>query len=369
MIAIMSTALVPARQGIPLQADRDALAAENHRSTLRMLTAIALSPVMKQSAESIVTQNWPTDATASVLTRAATPQIDTTNSGLPALTAVRLLPSLAPGSAASRLFAQAGIKLDFSRKALFSLPHLGTLPEPVFVGEGGAFPVVQGLLAALAVGPTRKLGFMVPVSNELANYAVEDAYAIFSRLMTDTARLTQDKAVFSSAAGSALRPPGLLNGVSPLTPTTGGGLAALVGDLKQLVGKIASAGIDSDNAVIVTHPEQAEVLGTLPPQPLKRPVYGTAAVPVGTVIMIAPDAVATGYDGNAMIFMSPDAAAHMESETPQDIGTPGTPPDPNSMAVPTQSSFQTDTQLLKLVVRCAWGARTGAVQYIENATW
>src|SRR6266508_5998704 len=146
-------------------------------------------------------------------------------------------------------------------------------------------------------------------------------------------------------------------------PRDPGSAVALVPQVELGRGGVGDAGIDSNNAVVVAHPQQAEVLGTLPPQPLKHPVYGTAAVPVGTVIMIAPDAVATGYDGDALIFMSPDAAAHMESETPQDISTPGSP---NVVSEPVVSTFQTDSQLLKLVVRCAWGARSGAVQYIEN---
>jgi hypothetical protein len=364
MIAVMSTALLPARQGIPFRADANAIAAENHRSTMRMLFAVALSPVKKQSAESIIAEHWPNDATAALLTRAAMTPINTTTSGLPMLSVVRLLPSLAPGSAASRLFAQAGLKLDFTRKYQFFLPHIGTLPEPVFVGENGAFPVVQGLLAGVVVGPTTKMGFMVSVSNELANYAIEDAFAIFSRMMTDTARLALDKAVFSSVAGSALRPPGLLNGTPPITPTAGGGLSALIADLKNLVGAIASTGIDSGNALIITHPEQKEVLDTLPPQPLKRSVYGTAGVPVGTVIMIAPDAVATGYEGDAQIYMSPDASAHLEDTAPLPIVGPD-----GTVAAPVQSSFQTDTQLLKVVVRCAWGVRAGGAQSISGVTW
>jgi hypothetical protein len=102
------------------------------------------------------------------------------------------------------------------------------------------------------------------------------------------------------------------------------------------------------------------VLRTLPPQPIKRQVYGTAGVPIGSVIMVEPSAVVTGYEGNAQIYMSPDAAAHMESETPQeDISGAG----------PVMSSFQTDSQLLKLVMRCAWGVRSGGAQYINGATW
>ena len=223
--------------------------------------------------------------------------------------------------------------------------------------EGGAFPVVQGLINGDFFGPPSKLGFMTGFTNDLANYAVEDAFVLFSRMMTETSRITLDKVLFSTAAATSKSQAGLLYGVTPLpTPTAGGGLAALVGDLKQLAGAMATAGVTSDGAIIVAHPQQVEVLNTLPPQPLRHDVFGTTAVPVGTVIMIQTEGLATGYDGDAMIFVSPNAAAHMEGATPQNIGTAGTP---NEVAAPTISAFQTDSQLLKLVLRCAWMIRPG----------
>ncbi len=203
---------------------------------------------------------------------------------------------------------------------------------------------------------------MTGFSNELVkDYGVEGSYQIFETMMTDTAQITQDKAVFSNVAGSALRPPGLLFGVAPLTPSTGTGLDALVGDLKKMAGAMATAGVTSDGAVIVAHPEQVEALGALPPQQLKHAVYGTIAVPPGTVIMIQTQGLAVGYDGNAELRLSPDATAHM-SDTPTNIGTPGSPA---TVAAPTLSAFQTDTQLLRLTLKCAWAIRPGAIQYVN----
>jgi hypothetical protein len=339
---------------------RDAIAAENHRSTMRMLFAIALGRIQNKSAEAIVREHWSSDATASLMTRAAMTSISTTNSGLPMLTGARLLPSLIPKGAGSRVLAQAGLKLDFSQAHQLYLSYLGALPEPIWITESGAFPVVSGTTGGLLVGPTSKLGFMLKFTNELANYAIEDGFTLFSRMMVETATPALDKALFSSAAGSSMSQPGLLYNVTPLPPAAGGGLAALVGDLKKMAGAMATSGVTSDGAVIVAHTEQAEVLNTLPPQPLKHEVFGTVAVPVGTVIMLQTEGLVTGYDGDASIFVSPDASAHMEDTSPAaDI----------SGAAPVQSSFQTDSKLLKMVLRCAWQIRPGAIQYVTGTTW
>ncbi len=83
-------------------------------------------------------------------------QITTGNSGLPTFTAVRIAPSLAPKGAASQVFAQAGMKLDFAGRYQFEIPYLASMPEPVFVGEGGAYPVVQGTLVPVICGPAKK---------------------------------------------------------------------------------------------------------------------------------------------------------------------------------------------------------------------
>jgi hypothetical protein len=361
----MNTALVPVQEeGIPLRVDRAALAAKNRRSTMRCISAIALGALKGQSADSIVAENWSDDAVAAVLTRAATTPIDTTTSGLPLLAPVRIVPSIAPSSAAVKLFGQAGVKLDFAGVDHYSIPFLSSMPEPVWVRPSGAIPVVDAVLDGTIIGPTRKLAFIVPITGELNNYSVEAAHEVISRMMTDTARFALDRAAFSNIAGDAVRAPGLLYGATPFTATAGGGLTALVADLKNLVGAIAAAKIDTEGAIIITHPQQRETLQTLPPQPVPHAIYTTIAVPVGFVAMIAPESVASGYDGSAQIYTSKDASANYEDTAPLAIVGPD-----GTVAAPTISAFQTDQLLLKLIVRCAWGVRLGGAQYISAVTW
>ena len=106
---------------------------------MRMLFSVALGHVQNKSAEVIVRENWSGDTTAAILTRGAVTPTTTTSSGLPMLTAVRLLPSLTPKGAGSAVLGRAGLKLDFSQKYQFYLTRPGTLPEPPWISRAAHF--------------------------------------------------------------------------------------------------------------------------------------------------------------------------------------------------------------------------------------
>src|SRR5215468_4313190 len=91
----------------------------------------------------------------------------------------------------------------------------------------------------------------------------------------------------------ASRPPGLLNGVAGLTPTSGGGLSALLGDLAKLAGAYSDAKVNGENLVLVLNPRQAITLRGLLVGPLfaQYSVVGSPAVAAAQVIAVAPDAL------------------------------------------------------------------------------
>ena len=357
----MKKALIP--QDLPYI--RRAAEVEHRRSLMRCISAVALGALNRCSAENIIRETWPTDATAAVLTRNAVLPTMTTD-GLPTFTAVRVLPSLAPSSAAVRLFERAGLKLDFEGVHQYSVPYSGSMPSPFFVAEGVPAPVVMGDLDAMIVGPTAKMMFITGISGTLESYSVEAASGIITSMMTDSASKALDAAVFSNVAADAARPAGILYGVSAQTPVAGGGLAALVGDLKNLIGGIADAGLNADDAVIIAHPTQAVSLRLLASPTFAHPIFSTTAVAAGTVIAIEPNALATGYGGQPEIYTTKNAVVHLEGATPLQIGSVGSPP---VVASPTLSAFQHDLLLLKLRTRCAWAVRPGAVQVVNLVTW
>src|SRR5262249_42526083 len=137
----------------------------------------------------------------------------------------------------------------------------------------------------------------------------ESASTIIGSVMSLAVSRSLDATLLDTAAADATRPAGLLNGVTPVTATAGGGLSALALDIANLIGAIADAKLDADNAVIVTNPRQAVKLKTLPPS-FSYPIFSSPQIPAGRVIAVVPDGVFTGYLGSPEIETSKVAEAH-----------------------------------------------------------
>jgi hypothetical protein len=154
------------RQGIPLRPDYGALIADQRRSLYRALAARTLGALRREEPSHIVKRSWPDDARACLLTRAAS--VPTATGGPLSQTRIGDLLLIAPGSAAAQLFARC-MNLDFGGGVFeYKIPYPAAYPVPIFVGEGGAIPVVDGNFGSTTVGPVRKLAFATTISHELA---------------------------------------------------------------------------------------------------------------------------------------------------------------------------------------------------------
>jgi hypothetical protein len=273
--------------------------------------------------------------------------------------------SMAPQSAAARLFERA-LRIDLAGIHATNVARLVNVPAPGFVAEGQPIPVVQGDLDATPVGPVHKLAFIVGLSNELEFSSPENVAAVIGRALSDAGMKQLDAVVFDSVAGAGSRPSGLLNGVTPIGATAGGGLNAMAGDLANLAGALNDAGVDAEAMVVVTNARQAIKLRLMAGPAFIYPVLGTSAVAAGTVIGIAPAGVASGFDGAPRIESSTESTVHFDSAAAQ-IGTPGTPA---VVSAPTRSAWQTDTRMLKVRTKCSWSVvHPGAIAQVTGATW
>lgn len=172
--------------------------------------------------------------------------------------------------------------------------------------------------------------------------------------------------MFSTTAADTTRPAGILNGVTPLTATAGGGLAALTGDLKLLAGAIADAG-GGANIWLFANPRQAVALRATVAPGFDVPVIGTTALASGTIVAVEVGGIASAFTGAPDITASSESLLHFEDSTPLAIGTVGSP---NTVAAPTRSLWQTDCTALRLILRCAWSVTSpGAVQVVNSVTW
>ena len=314
---------------------------------------------------------WPNDRAAIALTRAATSPASTTTStwagALSPTATADFVASLTGESAAARLI-DAGMRISLDGVNSVNIPHRSTnIPavDTQWIAENGAFPVKQLSLAASTLGPTHKLATSVVLSREMAESAGGEE--VFATLLREDVAASLDASLFSTTAASSTRPAGILAGVSALTATTGGGSAALQGDLAKLA--VVATNIGSGDVVFITSPAYAIRLATYPNvldlDNNQFSIWPSVAVPDATIIAIAPAAFVSGFGAVPKITTAQDAVVHMEDTSPAQISTVGSP---NVVAAPVRSAFQTDSIVVRCILDAAWTLRaSGAVAWIQSA--
>ena len=178
-------------------------------------------------------------------------------------------------------------------------------------------------------------------------------------VLVDAVAAALDVALFSNVAADTTRPAGLLNGVTPLTASTGTGITAMWDDLAALATAVAPLG--GADIVYVTSPgDWVKITFAAGPQ-FKIPVYASSGVPAKTVIAIAPNALCSASDPAPRLDASRDAMQHFEDTSPSD---------PIMAGQPVKSMFQIDSTSIKLTMSVSWATRaTGAIAYVQNVSW
>jgi Phage capsid family len=344
--------------------------AADRRSLVRAITARALGTLRRSDPGRIMKSAWPDDRSADlalrVITRAASLPMTTGAAPALAVEAVRVLPLLAPRSAALRLF-NSCMTFDMTGVATMRIPNVGTVPAAKFIAEDTPAPVMQLGLGKATLGPLKKILALAATSAELENASPENASAILGRVLAASAQKGLDAVVFASAAGTDAQPPGLFYGATPIVPTAGGGSTAMATDLGNLIKAIAAAGIDPASMIIVAAPAQALRLKLTAGTKFDYQIIEAAMLADGTVAAFAPDAIACAIEGEPDIEISRDVTVHFEDTTPQQFSTAGSPA---VVAAPQRNAFQIDVVVVKVHARCTWTvAAPGGAQVINGATW
>ena len=93
---------------------------------------------------------------------------------------------------------------------------------------------------------------------------------------------------FDNNAANSVRPAGLLNGVSDLGATAGGGIDALVGDVAKIVDNATTAGANPDELVFVAGPQAAVKLRLLAGPRFTYDIFGSTGLEDDTLIGVIP---------------------------------------------------------------------------------
>jgi Phage capsid family len=304
-------------------------------------------------------RRWPNDNAIDMVLRASVAPATIGTSGPIAVVTQQFFSTLVGVYAGASLLGR-GIQLNFGGAAQINMPGIA-IPTADFVGEGAPIPAVTAPTNAGASLVPHKLAVITELTNEILR--ASNAENIVRQVMTESTGPALDKALFSNTAGDAIRPAGLLNGLTPLTPAPAGTKdQAMADDLIALTAPLMR--VAAGPVVIVAAPEQALAMALRAFRDVPAAtILASAALTAGTVIAVNPAALVSATEGVPQIDNSPNVTIH-EDTAPLALNASGTP------AYPTRSVFQSDTIGLRLRWRLTWARRAAnAVQFMNSVTW
>jgi hypothetical protein len=302
------------------------------------------------------------DPVADLIIRSATSAADTTTSGwakeLAAVAIFDLVQSITSLSAAAALIDR-GLKLSMDGVAEMRVPGrvLNAAAAGLWTSEEAPAPARQLTFTNAAILHPRKLSVIVVVSREQA--VSSNIEAIVRQTLGEAAGLALDAQMFSATAGDASKPAGLFAGITGQTPTAGGGINAMEGDIKNLFTALAAAG-GGKTAVIVAAVPQAVALQMHVGRQFSVPILASTGMAAGTVAVVEAASFVSGFSPVPEFRVSDQAIYHAEADTPGDVVA----------SSPTRSLWQTDGTALKMDLFAAYRLRAaGHAQFVSGVTW
>jgi len=230
-----------------------------------------------------------------------------------------------------------------------------------WVAEGQPVPVRALSFSNAAVLRPRRLTVISTYTSEMA--ASSNIEAVVRQTLGEATGLALDAKMLSADPASPNAPAGIF-AAAPLTPTAGGGSAAMQADLKNLFGALAAVGAGKTAVIIAAMPQAVTLKMTVGPK-FDYDIIASTALAAGTVAVVEIASFVSGFGSTVEFSTTKASAVHLEADTPADI-TGGTP----SPAVPVKSLWQSDAIGLKSTLWAAWGLRAaGHCQFLTGATW
>jgi hypothetical protein len=339
---------------------------------LRAVVSHAWAQLSHATPEQIAKQLWPDDPISPLHTKASTAPATTTTSGwasqLAATSVVDTLVGLGPASAASELVRRS-INLEFGRNYALSIPTITQASTDLaFVVEGAALPVRALGLAGATVTPFR-CGGIFTFTAELLRHSTPNAITLTRATLNESLGAALDSIMLDANAATSSRPAGLRNGAASVSPTAGGGDAAMARDLGLLAAAVS--GVGGLGICFVAHPDEVlKIILRASGEFLSRfPVLPSNALSDHTVMAIALPALAIVANPVPRIEEADQATLHMEGASPAAFSTSGTP---NVISAPIRGLWQSDSVGVKLVMEISWALRaaaSAAVATVASVTW
>lgn len=291
-----------------------------------------------------------------------------------------------------------GLRFSFGRNGSVKIPRriggtgAGAAPDlrGAFVGEGQPIPVRRGNFGSITLVP-HKMGVISTFTREMAQQSTPQIEAIIRQGITEDTALAIDTALLDAVAGDTIRPAGLLNGVTPLTATAGGGIAAITGDLAKLIGPYTTANAAS-GIVFLINPAKvfslqwaSTAVGLYPFREEANggrlggyPFIASTNVPANTIIAVryadflSSTADSPEWDVSDVATLHEDDGSYPADQAMRP-GTSTVLPIVDGAGVaakPQRSLWQTASIGIRMLLGMDWAMRrSGMVQVINNVTW
>src|SRR5262249_43035631 len=193
--------------------------------------------------EAVARSMFPGDVVVPEILRGATAAATTTTSNWAqplAQQSVRDLVAAITSLSAGADVLTRGLQLQFDHLAQMRVPGKAFSSDDggSWIIEGQPIPARSLNFTSGALLEPKKLAVLVNFSREIVEAAAIEEMS--RALISEAAAIALDGALFGTQ-GSGASPAGLLYNVPALTPASGGGMAALIDDIKNLVGALAIA--------------------------------------------------------------------------------------------------------------------------------
>jgi hypothetical protein len=346
---------------------RDALRPKNSifRAAAVMVRAKATNSTVEGTAKKLYGKDH---GLSELFTRAASTPASLTIPGWAGLTGhdvvySHLIQKITALSAAASLMTL-GLKVDLTGVQSITIPGRTYNPASAgdWIAEGAAIPVRHPTIAPGPKLQPRKLGVLSTFSREMAE--ADSLEEFTTAAIKEGAAALLDLQMFSTNAGDASHPPGILIGANTVTASTATGAGGWIisADIGALVQALATNGAGLE-PIIIAAPAQAAAL-RMWRQADFFPILSSVALPAGTVVAVEASSFVSGLDGLPEFDTSKGATLHMEDTTPTDIVVGGAP------ATPTKSLFQTDVTGLRMILRASWAMRNQKhVAIVSGVSW
>jgi hypothetical protein len=277
--------------------------------------------------------------------------------------------TFAPAMIYSQLAARGPYRLDFSGVSGIGIPARAETPtiSGAFVGESDPIPVRRAALSSYIVYP-RKLGVISTFTHELFAHSMPSIENVVRTIIQEDTAVTVDTLMLDNQVATAIRPRGLLEGLTSLPPTAGGGTAALLQDIENLVAAIVTSPQSGLlDPVFITDVASAMKIAILAPNAIAAglTILSGSTVPAGRMILVDAGDFVSGASDDLKFDISQNATIHEEDTAPLPIVGAG-----GAVATPVRSLWQTATLGLRMLQSMTWDMRRDdRVAFVDGCTW